>query len=176
MIVESNITAACGAGSRADSPDSRTLRYPSSSCSLLDFIDAPRCARRSASNPPAHRGPSAAADGVAAPPACLTDSWSCVRAQTPAFVAAPPVLGAPLPSRCGLWGPATPKGPASRVARADVARAVSRKTTRLVIVSYNKHKRLKNTVLARLGGVGEGVGGGESPRRRVEEEKRGCGE
>ena len=41
----------------------------SSSCSLLDFIDAPRCARAIASNQPAHRGPSSAAYGVAGPPA-----------------------------------------------------------------------------------------------------------
>ena len=119
-IVESNITAACGAGSRADSPDSRTLGYPSSWCSLLDFIDAPRCARHTASNQPAHRGPSAAADGVAAPPACLTDSWSCVRAQAPAFVAAPPSSALRCRHGAGL-GPATPQGPASRVTRADVA-------------------------------------------------------
>ena len=73
-IIESNTSADCGAGSRADSPDSRTLGYPSPSCSLLDFIDGPRCACATASNQPAHRGPSAAADVVAAPAACLTDS------------------------------------------------------------------------------------------------------
>ena len=69
---------------------------------------------------------------LARPPDRPTVGRVFVRRHRPSWQ--PPPSSALRCRHAAVWGPATPQGPASRVTRADVERAVPRKMTGLVIV------------------------------------------
>ena len=93
---DGNMTSDSGAGSRADSSDSHTLGPSSSSCSLLDFDDSTRCARRRLLKPTCPDGLRRPLAGwFYRPPSCPTVAPSLVRRRWP--------LWAPPPSSAATW-------------------------------------------------------------------------